>query len=59
MERVDIHSVDVLENNVGNASVRVNLTFHMKDGRLVENQVYMYDLLYDPSRGTWMFDSSP
>ena len=56
VERVDTNSVNVLENNGGNAHVRVNLTFYMKDGRVLENQVYDYDLLYDPSRQTWMFD---
>jgi hypothetical protein len=58
VEWVDINSVDVLENNGMNALVRVNLTFHMKDGRVVENQVYSYDFLYDPGRATWMFDAS-
>lgn len=58
VERVEVNSVDVLENNGMNALVRVNLTFHMKDGRVVENQVYSYDFLYDPSRATWMFDAS-
>jgi len=58
VERVDINSVDVVQNDGNNALVRVHLTFHMKDGRLVENQVYDYDLLYDPSRSTWMFDAS-
>jgi len=56
VERVDVNSVDVLENNGSNASVRVNLTFHMKDGRVVQDQIYTYDFLYDPSRATWMFD---
>ena len=58
VQRVDVNSVDVLGNNGINAWVRVNLTFHMTDGRVVNNQVYYYDFLYDPSRGTWMFDSS-
>ena len=56
--RVDVNSVDVLQNNGTNALVRVNVTFHMKDGRVVQNQVYDYNFLYDPSRGTWMFDTS-
>ncbi|HET8671223.1 MAG TPA: hypothetical protein VFM05_11515 [Candidatus Saccharimonadales bacterium] len=56
--RVDVNSVDVLENNGRDARVRVNLTFHMQDGRVVQNQVYEYDFLYDPSRATWMFDAS-
>jgi hypothetical protein len=59
VERVDVHSVDVLQNNGTDAWVRVHLTFHMQDGRVVENQIYEYDFLYDPSRGIWMFDSSP
>jgi hypothetical protein len=58
VQRVDVNSVDVLGNNGINAWVRVNLTFHMTDGRVVNDQVYYYDFLYDPSRGTWMFDSS-
>ena len=57
MERVDVNSVDVLQNNGTDAWVRVHLTFHMKDGRVVENQVYDYNLRYDPGRGTWTFDA--
>lgn len=58
VEQIDINSTDVLQNNGKDAWVRVNLTFHMKDGRVAQNQVYDYDLLYDSSRGTWMFDAS-
>jgi hypothetical protein len=58
VQRVDINSVDVLQNNGTDAGVRVNLTFYMNDGRVVQNQVYDYDFLYDPSRNTWMFDAS-
>jgi len=57
--RVDVISADVLQNNGQDAWVRVNLTFYMQDGRVLQNQVYDYDFLYDPSRQTWMFDSSP
>lgn len=56
VERVDVNSVDVLENNGTIAWVRVNLTFRMQDGRVLSNEVYDYVFLYDPSRGTWMFD---
>lgn len=59
VERVDVHSVDVIENNGIDAWVRVNITFHMKNGRVVSNQIYDYDFLYDASRDTWMFDASP
>jgi hypothetical protein len=56
--RVDVNSVEVLANNGTDAWVRVNLTFHMRDGRVVENQVYEYDFLYDSIRQTWMFDAT-
>lgn len=54
--RVDVNSVQVLQNEGNHAWVRVNVTFQMNDGRIVANQEYDYDLLYDATRGTWMFD---
>lgn len=56
VERVEIQSVSVLQNNAGQAMVRVYASFVMRDGRVVPSQPYDYDLLYDASRGTWMFD---
>jgi hypothetical protein len=56
--RVDVNSVDVLRNNGSQARVRVNLSFYMQDGRVLPNEVYEYDLLYDSNRATWMFDVS-
>ena len=56
--RVDVNSVDVLKINASQARVRVTLSFYMQDGRTLQNEVYEYDLLYDPSRATWMFDVS-
>ena len=56
VQRVDVTSVDVLQNEGGRAWVRVNVTFTMKDGRVISNQQYDYSLLYDATRQTWMFD---
>jgi hypothetical protein len=56
VERVDIHSVEVVQNDGTHAWVRVNLTFTMRDGRVVANQQYDYDLLFDAARQVWMFD---
>lgn len=56
VERVNVNSVEVIQNDGTRAWVRVNVTFFMKDGRVVDNQEYDYDLVYDPGRGTWMFD---
>jgi hypothetical protein len=59
VERVDVKAADVIENNGRDAWVRVNLTFHMQDGRVVRDQIYDYDFLYDSTSKTWMFDSGP
>lgn len=56
VERVDVHSVQVMQNDGTHAWIRVNVTFIMRDGRIVSNQQYDYDLLYDPTRQSWMFD---
>lgn len=56
VERVEIQSVSVLENTGTQASIRVYAAFYMRDGRVVSSQPYDYDLLYDATRGTWMFD---
>ena len=56
VERVDVSSVDVLQNENGRAWVRVTVTFTMKDGRVISNQQYDYSLLYDAARQSWMFD---
>jgi len=58
VRQIDVNSVNVLANDGRNARARVDLTFHMQDGRIVRNQIYDYDFLYDPPRGTWMFDSN-
>jgi hypothetical protein len=58
VERVDVNDLHELQNNGSDAWVRVDLTFHMQDGRVVRNQIYHYDFRYDPHRGTWMFDSN-
>jgi serine/threonine-protein kinase len=59
VQQVDVNSVDVVENNGTNAWIRVNITLHMKNGHVLPNQVFDYDLLYDAGRNTWMFDYSP
>jgi hypothetical protein len=56
VEQVEVNSVAVIENNGTHAWVRVNLTFYMKNGRVLPNEIYDYDLLYDTGRDTWLFD---
>lgn len=56
VDHVVMNSENVIQNNGTNAWVRVNVTFYLKDGRVLENRIYDYSLLYDPLRKTWMFD---
>jgi hypothetical protein len=56
VERVEVQSVSVLQNDGVHAAIRVYAAFTMSDGRVVPSQAYDYDLLYDTARGTWMFD---
>jgi hypothetical protein len=59
VQRVDVNSVNVLQNDGTHAWVRVNVTFTMNDGRVVSDQEYDYSLFYDAARQTWMFDYQP
>ncbi len=54
--KIDIHSVDVIKNDGTSAWIHVNVTFHLKDGRVLENREYDYDLTFDQNKNTWMFD---
>jgi hypothetical protein len=56
VQRVDVNSITVLRNDGTQAWVRVNVNFTLQDGRVISNQEYDYDLLFDPARQTWMFD---
>ena len=56
VQRVDVNSVDVLQNDGTHAWIHVNVNFHLKDGRILENREYDYYLLYETNRKTWMFD---
>jgi hypothetical protein len=56
VDRVDVLSVIVTSNDGHYASVDVHLTFHLKDGRVLSNRDYPYNLIYDSNRQTWMFD---
>ena len=56
VDHVTVNSVNVIQNDGTHAFVRVNLSFYLKDGRVLENRDYDYGLFYDVTRRTWMFD---
>jgi len=59
VERVDVNSLRVLQNDGTHAWIPVNVTLTMKDGRVIPNQEYDYTLFFDAARQTWMFDYIP
>jgi hypothetical protein len=56
VDKIDINSVDIKKNDGKNTWIQVNVTFHMKDGRILKNRKYDYDLIYDENDNTWKFD---
>lgn len=56
VERVDLNNISVSRQSDSWASTTVNVTFHLKDGRILANRVYSYDLTYNYDLGSWQFD---
>jgi hypothetical protein len=56
VDKADIGSVSVLNNDGHYASIHVVITFHLHDGRVLQNRQYDYDLVFNSDRQTWMFD---
>jgi len=54
--QIDIHSIEVIQNDGSNAWIRIKVTFHLVDGRILSNRQYDYDLIYNSDLNTWMFD---
>ncbi len=54
VDRVNVGDIAVHSNDGQAASVTVILTFHLKNGQVLRNQSFDYDLAYDPSRNTWL-----
>jgi hypothetical protein len=59
VRKIDIYSVDVLDNDGHYATIHVDLGFHLNDGRVLDHRAYTYQLAYSPIRKTWMFDFHP
>jgi len=56
VDKIDIISIDVVQNDGKSAWIHVKLTFHLSDGRTLSNREYDYDLTFNSNRNTWMFD---
>jgi serine/threonine protein kinase len=56
VKQVEIHSIDVTDNNGSYASINVELSFILNSGRTVAKDTYGYDLIYNIDTKTWMFD---
>jgi hypothetical protein len=56
VDKVDIGSLSVTQNDGHYASIHVVVTFHLRNGSVLQDRSYDYDLLFDTNRQTWMFD---
>jgi WD40 repeat protein len=56
IKQIDVHSIDVLQNDGNNAWVKIQVTFYYFDGRILKNRSYEYDLTFDTEKKIWMFD---
>lgn len=56
VERVDIDSIETLQNDGSNAGVKIQVTFYLLDGRILSDRIYDYTLAFNQNRKTWMFD---
>lgn len=56
VSKIDVLSVQVLQNDGHYASIRVQITFYLGNGSVLSNRTYDYNLTYNSQSGTWMFD---
>lgn len=56
IERIDVNSIEILENNDDYAWVRIQLTFYLNDRKSPSNGSYDYTLIFDATRKIWVFD---
>ena len=56
VKKIDIKSIDVIENDGQSAWIHIKMTFYLNDGRVLSNREYDYDLIFNSDHNTWMFD---
>lgn len=56
VERIDVNSIKVIENDGKDAWVKINVTFYLIDGRVLEDREYDYVLVFDTNRKTWLLN---
>ncbi|MFZ5903219.1 MAG: serine/threonine protein kinase [Chloroflexota bacterium] len=56
VQKIDLHLVEVIQNDGGHAWIRVTLTFYRFDAPTLDNRTYDYNLTYNSQSRLWMFD---
>ncbi len=56
VNRIDILSVTVINQSSTTASVTIEVTFYLNDGRILSHKKYSYNLIYSSEKQSWMFD---
>lgn len=56
VDRIDIHSFQKTQHSTSYITIRIDVTFYLKDGRVLSHRKYAYDLIFDRGKNSWMFD---
>lgn len=56
VSRIDINGVEIVQKKENSAWAKINANFYLNDGRVFNNRVYDYSLVFDTNKKIWMFD---
>ena len=56
VEKLEITQSVVLQRQTDQATIGIRMTFYFKDGRILSNRDYVYDVTYNQQLQTWQFD---
>lgn len=56
VDKIDFHSFQKTQHDSSYVTVRIDVTFYLKDGRVLSHRKYAYDLIFNNDKNSWMFD---
>ncbi len=56
VNRIDINGVEIVQKKEISAWAKINVSFYLNDGRVLNSREYDYSLVFDTAKRIWMFD---
>ena len=56
VDKIDFHSIQKNQHDTNYVTVHIDITFYLKDGRILDHRKYAYDLIFNNDKNSWMFD---